>query len=62
MEKNQEELKTEVKKLREELLSLRFQQAARQLKNPLQLRGVRRDLARALTFLKQGENRQGENT
>lgn len=35
--------------LRKELLDLRFKQAANQLKNPIKLREVRRDIARIKT-------------
>jgi len=45
------ELKRKVEELRRELLSARIQHAGQQLKNPLKLREVRREIARVLTII-----------
>ncbi len=47
------ELKKKAGDLRGELLKLRIQRANQQLKNPLKLREVRREIARVLTILKE---------
>jgi large subunit ribosomal protein L29 len=46
-----EELKEKIESLEEEHFNLRFQARMGQLGNPLQLRIVRRDIARAYTIL-----------
>lgn len=43
------DLDHKVEGLKKELLDLRFKQAANQLKNPIKLREVRRDIARINT-------------
>ena len=48
-----EELRTKVADLKKESFNLRFQQAMGQIENPLRLRMLRRDLARANTVLKE---------
>ena len=48
-----EELRTKVADLKKELFNLRFQQAMGQIENPLRLRMLRRDIARANTVLKE---------
>lgn len=52
-----EELHLKVKDLKEDLFNLRFQHATAQLDNPLQIRQVRRDLARVKTVLREREIR-----
>lgn len=47
------ELQQKVGELRREYLNLRFQRANQQLKNPLKLREVRRQIARMLTIIKE---------
>ena len=47
------ELKKKASDLRGELLKLRIQRANQQLKNPLKLREVRREIARVLTIMKE---------
>ena len=47
------EIKRKVAELRRELLHTRFQQAGQQLKNPLKLRTVRREVARFLTIMQE---------
>jgi large subunit ribosomal protein L29 len=44
-----EELVTKERELREELFNLRFQLATGQVENPMRIRMVRRDIARAKT-------------
>lgn len=48
-----DEIETRIKGLEEELFNLRFRNAMKQLENPLEIRNVRRDLARLKTVLKQ---------
>lgn len=54
-----EELKNRVENLRGELFNLKFQLATGQIENPVRIRLVRRDIARALTILR-GKAFQGE--
>ena len=46
-----EELKKKEKDLRHELFLARFSKANQQLKNPLKVRHLRRDIARVLTIV-----------
>jgi large subunit ribosomal protein L29 len=48
-----EELKKKVEDLRRELMLSRIAKAKQQLKNPLKIRFLRRDIARVLTLLHQ---------
>lgn len=50
-----EEIAHEIKQLREQLFRLRYQASAGQAENPVRIRFVRRDLARALTILREKE-------
>ena len=50
-----EELKKKVVELKEELFNLRFQMATGQLENPMQLKQVRKDIARAKTVIRERE-------
>lgn len=52
---SREELRNRVHELREQLLKLRFQQSTGQIENPQMLRGVRRDIARTETILRERE-------
>ncbi|NMA17467.1 MAG: 50S ribosomal protein L29 [Clostridiaceae bacterium] len=54
-EKNQTELENELQALKEELFKLRFQHATNQLANPMELKRVRRDIARVKTVMRQHE-------
>jgi len=54
-EKSIVELNGELIALKEELFKLRFQHATNQLDNPLKLRGVKRDIARVRTILRERE-------
>lgn len=46
-----EELLNKLKECKEELFNLRFQFSINQLKNPMRIRQVRKDVARILTML-----------
>jgi large subunit ribosomal protein L29 len=50
-----EEIASRVDQLKSELFNLRFQLATGQLENPMRIRQVRKDIARAKTILKQRE-------
>ncbi len=52
------ELRERTRALREEIFNLRFQLSQGMAKNPLRIRMVRRDLARALTILRERELRR----
>ena len=49
------ELAAKSEELREQLLKLRFQQSTGQIENPQMLRGIRRDIARVMTVLREKE-------
>ena len=49
------ELNNELSNLKAELFKLRFQSATNQLDNPLQIRSVRKDIARIKTILRERE-------
>jgi large subunit ribosomal protein L29 len=50
-----EEIVGRIDQLKDELFNLRFQLATGQLENPMRIRQVRKDIARAKTILKQRE-------
>lgn len=50
-QKSVAELNAELVALKEQLFKLRFQHATRQLANPVQIRLVKRDIARVYTVL-----------
>ena len=50
-----EELQNEVKELKSELFKLRFQHATNQLDNPIRMRDVKREIARAKTIITEKE-------
>lgn len=52
------ELNKELLELKEELFKLRFQHATNQLDNPMQLKQVKRDIARVKTILSEQELQQ----
>lgn len=54
-DKTNEDLNKELVSLKEELFKLRFQHATRRLENPIQLRTVRRDIARVKTIIRERE-------
>lgn len=49
------ELDAELNELKAELFKLRFQHATNQLSNPMQLKRVRRDIARVKTVIREQE-------
>ena len=51
-----DEINTRIKTVEEELFNLRFRNAMRQLDNPLEIRNLRRDLARLKTALREGSS------
>jgi len=53
--KTASELNEALAALKQELFRLRFQHAVNQLENPLQLKQVRRDIARVKTILRERE-------
>jgi large subunit ribosomal protein L29 len=50
-----EEILRRIDELKDELFNLRFQLATGQLENPMRIRQVRKDIARAKTILRQRE-------
>jgi large subunit ribosomal protein L29 len=54
---NATELKDKVSELKEELFNLRFQLATGQLENTMVIKGVKHDIARCLTVLRQQEQK-----
>ena len=49
------DLRAEEKKLRSELFNLKFQHVTGQLENPIQLRDLKKDIARVKTVLREQE-------
>ncbi|MBI2880977.1 MAG: 50S ribosomal protein L29 [Candidatus Tectomicrobia bacterium] len=49
----EDELAAKERELREELFNLRFQRATGRVENPMRVRQVRRDIARARTIARQ---------
>jgi large subunit ribosomal protein L29 len=54
------ELAVEVNKLKNELFNLRFQQVTGQLENPIKMRDVKKEIARAKTVLREKELKGAE--
>jgi len=52
------ELDQRLTELKGELFNLRFQLATGQLENPLRIRNVRKDIARAKTIIRENELKQ----
>jgi large subunit ribosomal protein L29 len=50
-----EELRVQLKTLKEQLFRLRFQLATAQLDNPMRIRQVKKDIARVHTILRERE-------
>jgi len=57
---NKTELEGKVKDLKEELFNLRFQLATGQLQNTMVIKGVRHDIARCMTALRQLEQKDAQ--
>ena len=54
-EMSEVELNNELSNLKAQLFRLRFQSATNQLDNPLQIKSVRKDIARVKTILRERE-------
>lgn len=54
-EKSMGELNQELRELKSELFKLRFQLATSQLDNPMQIKAVKKDIARVKTIMRQRE-------
>jgi large subunit ribosomal protein L29 len=52
-DKNEDELRSRERDLREQLFKLRFQRATGRVENPMKMREVRREIARIQTLLNQ---------
>ncbi len=52
---SEEELKSKLSDLKSELFNLRFQLSTGQLRNPMRVQQVRRDIARILTVIREQE-------
>lgn len=57
---NKTELEGKVRDLKEELFNLRFQLATGQLQNTMVIKGVKRDIARCMTALRQLEQKDAQ--
>jgi large subunit ribosomal protein L29 len=54
------QLEAKIKELKEELFNLRFQLATGQLQNIMVIKGVKRDIARCMTALRQLEQKDAQ--
>jgi large subunit ribosomal protein L29 len=54
------QLEGKIKELKEELFNLRFQLATGQLQNTMVVKGVKRDIARCMTALRQLEQKDAQ--
>ena len=54
------QLEAKIKELKEELFNLRFQLATGQLQNTMVIKGVKRDIARCMTALRQLEQKDAQ--
>ncbi len=57
---NKNELETKVADLKAELFNLRFQLATGQLQNTMVIQGIKRDIARCMTVLRQLEQKDAQ--
>lgn len=57
---NKNELETKVADLKAELFNLRFQLATGQMQNTMVIQGVKRDIARCMTVLRQLEQKDAQ--
>ena len=57
---NKTELENKVGELKAELFNLRFQLATGQLQNTMVIQGVKRDIARCMTVLRQLEQKDAQ--
>ena len=54
------ELNTDLSKMKKELFNLRFQHVTGQLENPVQMRELKRDIARVKTIIREKELAKAE--
>ena len=54
-ELTEDELNTELDKMKKELFNLRFQHVTGQLENPVKMRELKRDIARVKTIIREKE-------
>ena len=54
-EMSDKELNAELIKLKKDLFNLRFQHVTGQLENPVKLRGIKKDIARVKTIIREKE-------
>ena len=54
------QLEAKIKELKEELFNLRFQLATGQLQNIMVIKGIKRDIARCMTALRQLEQKDAQ--
>ena len=59
-QKTPAELEARLGELKKDLFTLRMQHATKQLENPIQIRTVKRDIARIKTVLRDKELKSGE--
>ena len=57
---NKAELESKARELKEELFNLRFQLATGQLQNTMVIKGVKHDIARCMTALRQLEQKDAQ--
>jgi len=57
-EMTEQELNNEVMKLKQELFNLRFQHVTGQLENPVKMKDVKKDIARAKTAIREKQLQQ----
>ena len=57
-EMTEQELNNEVMKLKQELFNLRFQHVTGQLDNPIKMKDVKKDIARAKTAIREKQFQQ----
>jgi large subunit ribosomal protein L29 len=59
-EQTVEQLSEKLAELKIELFNLRFQHVIKQLGNPMQIKAVKKDIARIKTIVTQKKNQKGE--
>ena len=58
--KNEDEITIKLKDLKVELFNLRFQLATGQLENPMRIGGIKKDIARVKTIIRERELNAGK--
>ena len=59
-DKSMDELHAHVDELNEAIFNLQFQHATGQLENPMRMKAVKRDIARALTIIREKQLAEAE--